>query len=181
MKNFWLTNNCKICNKKISYNAILCKSCANKGKNNPMFGIHRFREKNPCWAGGFPKCINCGKEVKSRYAKQCQECYHKNKIVISNFKRFYYKGIYFKSSYEFKYAKYLDNKNIKWLYESKIFDLGSCSYRPDFYLPKTYTYIEIKGYWRDDAKKKFKLFKKIYKNIKIKVLNKLILQEIGVL
>ncbi|KKL59181.1 hypothetical protein LCGC14_2217940 [marine sediment metagenome] len=76
-----------------------------------------------------------------------------------------------RSSYEIAYAKWLDKQNIKWKYESKTFDLGNTTYTPDFYLPKTNKYIEIKGYWREDAKKKFKKFKTIYSETKIQVLN----------
>jgi hypothetical protein len=81
-----------------------------------------------------------------------------------------YKDIWMHSSYEVAYAKYLDENHIKWQYESKAFDLGNCTYTPDFYLPKSDTYAEIKGYWRDDAKKKFNLFKKLYPKVKIEVL-----------
>jgi hypothetical protein len=61
-------------------------------------------------------------------------------------KRIRYKDICFRSSWEVAYAKYLDKNQIKWLYESKTFDLGNCTYTPDFYLPEKNEYIEIKGY-----------------------------------
>ena len=83
-----------------------------------------------------------------------------------------YKGINMRSSWEIAYAKYLDKQGIKWKYESKTFDLGNTTYTPDFYLPKTNEYIEIKGYWRDDAKLKFKKFKRIYNFINIKIIDK---------
>jgi len=86
-----------------------------------------------------------------------------------------------KSSWEIVYAKWLDKQNIKWLYESKTFDLGNTTYTPDFYLPETEEYIEIKGYWRDDAKKKFNLFKKKFKDIKILIYNELKLKKLGVI
>jgi len=92
-----------------------------------------------------------------------------------------YKGINMRSSYEIAYAKYLDKNNIKWQYESKTFDLGYATYTPDFYLPNQDKYIEIKGYWRDDAKKKFKEFKNKYKEIVIEVLTKNKLEKLEVL
>ena len=64
-----------------------------------------------------------------------------------------------RSSYEIAYAKYLDNMNIEWQYESTTFNLGDTTYTPDFYLPDRDKYIEIKGWWREDAKIKFKKFK----------------------
>ena len=42
------------------------------------------------------------------------------------------KKICFRSSWEAKTAKYLDNQNIEWEYEHKTFDLGSSTYLPDF-------------------------------------------------
>jgi hypothetical protein len=93
----------------------------------------------------------------------------------------YYYNIWLRSSYEIAYAKYLTKNKIKWQYEPKTFNLGSCTYRPDFYLPESDTYIEIKGWWRDDAKKKFRLFKKIYSNIKIIVFDKKKLQDSNII
>ncbi len=92
-----------------------------------------------------------------------------------------YKGINMRSSWEIKYAKFLDKHNYKWKYESKTFDLGDTTYTPDFYLPEKDMYIEVKGYWRDDAKKKFKRFKKEYPKENIKILDKNKLENMGVL
>jgi hypothetical protein len=33
---------------------------------------------NPNWKGGKPKCIDCGKTLKNRYAKRCHLCYSKS-------------------------------------------------------------------------------------------------------
>ena len=93
----------------------------------------------------------------------------------------YYKKVWMRSSWEIAYAKYLDSKNIKWLYESKTFDLKNTTYTPDFYLPETNEYIEIKGWWRDNAKKKFKKFKRLYSNVNIKILKKKELKKLEVL
>jgi predicted nuclease of restriction endonuclease-like RecB superfamily len=92
-----------------------------------------------------------------------------------------YSNIWMKSGWEEAFAKWCDRNNIGWVYEPKTFDLGDTTYTPDFYLPGTYKYIEIKGFWRTDAKKKFKLFKKQYPNILIIVLNSKLLKHLGVL
>ena len=42
-------------------------------------------------------------------------------------------------------------------------------------------YIEVKGYWRDDAKQKFKQFKEKYPDKDIKVLMKPDLENLGIL
>jgi len=77
-----------------------------------------------------------------------------------------------RSSWEVAYAKYLDKQGIKWQYEPKTFDLGKTTYTPDFYLPDSDTYVEIKGYFRNKAKIKISLFRKIYKNFNLKILKK---------
>jgi hypothetical protein len=157
------------CGREISYSNWLygskkCSFCSKKdwaklikifykGSNNPNFGNHKLAGKN-----------------NPHYGK-----------TASHSKYIKYKNIYFHSSWEKKYAKYLDKNKIEWLYESKYFDLGNCTYTPDFYLPKTDEYIEIKGWWRPEAKKKFNLFKKLYPNIKIKVLMRKELKEKGIL
>lgn len=130
------------------------------GKNNPMYGRkHTYNVK---------KQISIKAKKRFRNPRN-HPMYGK---LATHGKGNYYKNIWMRSSWEIAYAKYLDRQHIKWLYESKIFDLGNTTYTPDFYLPETNTYIEIKGYWRDDAKKKFKLFQKIYNDIIIKILTK---------
>jgi hypothetical protein len=78
-----------------------------------------------------------------------------------------------RSSWEIKYAKYLDVKNILWEYEPKAFEITlndiNCTYRPDFYLVNENKYVEIKGYWRADAKSKFDAFKEQYPDVLIEV------------
>jgi predicted nuclease of restriction endonuclease-like RecB superfamily len=85
-------------------------------------------------------------------------------------KRLYYKNICFRSSWEVGYATWCDKNHIKWLYEPKTFDLGNCTYTPDFYLPKLNRYVEIKGYWRDRSKLRFNLFKRLYNKCKIELI-----------
>jgi hypothetical protein len=86
-------------------------------------------------------------------------------------KRIKYGHTKFRSTWEYKYAKYLRKNHIHWRYEFKTFDLGNYTYTPDFYLIDENRYIEIKGWWRDKAKYKFELFKQKYSNIKINIIN----------
>ena len=139
-----------------------CKKCdiKNKGKNKP-------------------KCINCSKLI-SHNATRCQPCngrfncgkkhYMFGKQMHGNYG--YYNNTWMRSSWELNFAKWCDLSGIKWEYELKAFDLGDTTYTPDFYLPKFDLWIEVKGYWRNDAKKKFRKFKKLYKNINIEVFEK---------
>jgi len=93
-----------------------------------------------------------------------------------------YKNVLMRSSWEIKYAKYLDNNNIKWEYENKQFFLKSmnCYYIPDFNINNN-EYVEIKGRWYENSKEKYETFKKEYPHIKIKLLMKKELKKLGVL
>jgi len=97
-------------------------------------------------------------------------------------KRFFYKDQGFRSSWEVKYAEHLDQNGIKWEFEPRRFKLSNEKvYSPDFYLPETDEFIEIKGYWLAPAKEKFDLFKKDYPEIDIRVLMQEELIGLGVL
>jgi len=101
--------------------------------------------------------------------------------MVTHGKGQYYKRSYMRSSWEVKYASYCIKNHIKYRYESKTFDLGNCTYTPDFYLPIQDKYIEIKGWWRDKAKMKFKLFKNQYPKIKIELLMKPDLEKMEII
>jgi len=170
---------CPIRRKLKEYN--IRKINLNKGENNPCFAkIRTQNEKN-----------KQSKSMKEYYRnhivwnknKTCPQLAGKNNGMfgkITHAKAGEYKNIKMRSTWETKYAKYLDKNNIKWQYEPKAFDLGTTTYRPDFYLLETNEYIEIKGYWREDAKIKFELFKKNYPNQKIKLLMKPDLQKLEI-
>jgi len=156
-------NKCMECGKHISWGAKRCSLCANRrprnyslqtGKNNSNYG-----KKHP----GLNKGKNNG-----MYGKTGKNNPMFGKITHGKWG--IYKEIKMRSSWEIKYARYLDSKNIKWQYEPKTFDLGDSTYTPDFYLPETNEYIEIKGWWRGNSKKKFKKFKELYPEIKITIL-----------
>lgn len=68
-----------------------------------------------------------------------------------------------KSTWEYKFAIYLDGLNVDWEYETKSFELlmpdGKTSfYFPDFYIPDTDEFIEVKGRWYPHSKIKFECF-----------------------
>ena len=168
---------CKDCNVEISKQAKRCASCATK--NVFKIGKRKYRKYY---------CIDCNKEINYR-SKRCSICQFKNNSGKNNWfygkpsfhgKHGYYKNISMRSSWEIKYAKYLDKNNIKWLYESKTFDLGNSTYTPDFYLPKTNEYIEIKGYFPQKIKAKLNKFTKMYSNINFKILQGKELNDLGI-
>lgn len=69
-----------------------------------------------------------------------------------------YKGNNLHGSWELKYVMYLDENNIKWIRNKDsftyLFEGKERKYTPDFYLPESDEYIEIKGYKteKDSAK-----------------------------
>lgn len=54
--------------------------------------------------------------------------------------------ICFYSTWEANIARTFNLVNIIWEYAPRIFDLGTHTYRPDFYLPQYDTYIEVKNF-----------------------------------
>src|SRR3990167_1772343 len=73
-----------------------------------------------------------------------------------------YNGVRFRSSYEVRFAKALDARGIGWQYEPKRFVLGSCSYLPDFFVPETGAFWEIKGWHNASSQMKARLFRELY-------------------
>lgn len=80
-------------------------------------------------------------------------------------------GVSFRSSWEANFARFLNYVGIKWRFEPFRFKLSTGeSYCPDFLLENE-TYIEIKGYWSERAKRIVALFRNEYPNIKLCVLD----------
>jgi len=128
------------------------------------------------------KCLQCDNTFEIRPCekdrKYCsRRCVGLAKPKTPNWGK--YKGINMRSGYEIGYAKYLDRNIIKWEYEPKTFDLGNTAYTPDFYLPESDTYVEIKGWMRKEASIKIKKFIKQNPNIKYLLLGERKLKEIG--
>lgn len=56
-----------------------------------------------------------------------------------------YKGYRFRSRLEARWAVFFDALGLEWQYEPQGFEVGDARYLPDFYLPKSNTWIEVKG------------------------------------
>jgi len=90
-----------------------------------------------------------------------------------------------RSQYENRVAQFLNMNNINWEYEEYGFylnakiGLGSIStdsskcltYTPDFYLPEYNCFLEVKGVWMVGQKKKMRLFREQYPNVKLLVVS----------
>lgn len=75
---------------------------------------------------------------------------------VSHGKSVMYNGVRLRSTYEHRFAMKLDESKIEWIYERHPHELTSGKvYIPDFYLPHYDLYVEVKGWWRDDALEKF--------------------------
>jgi hypothetical protein len=80
--------------------------------------------------------------------------YRKNYQKGYVFNKHQNKNVYLMSSWEFKYVDYLNKNNIIWIKPKPIpytLDNKNHYYIPDFYLPVTNEYVEIKGHmWARD-------------------------------
>ena len=75
--------------------------------------------------------------------------------------------IYFFSRWEANYARILNLKKIKWIHQPQRFKLSTQYYTPDFYLPKTGTYIEIKNFLAEYSQKRDQDFRRLYPKEKL--------------
>jgi len=73
-----------------------------------------------------------------------------------------YRGINFRSSYEVRFAKALDARGWPWEYEPERFNLGPCTYLPDFFVPKLAAYVEVKGWMDPQSKRRINLFREVH-------------------
>jgi hypothetical protein len=163
---------CQDCGKELSANpnAIRCQSCLAKDKEKrPDYLIKRIEGVKRSWQNPIMKAARSGRNS-SGFGR-----------IASHGKGAYYNSIWMRSSYEIAFAKWCDKNKIMWQFEPKAFDLGEMTYRPDFYLPEFNLWIEVKGWWRDDAKNKFDLFKQKYCGERIKIVDKNELKLGGIL
>lgn len=91
-------------------------------------------------------------------------------------KRIEHKGHVFRSSYEVRCADALDRKGIKWEYEPRRFDLGDCTYLPDFYLPEQDVYWEVKGWLGPNSQRKINRFREVHPDIPLVVVTNTVLK-----
>lgn len=72
----------------------------------------------------------------------------------------------FRSVIEAYTAYWLMRCQLPYEYESRVIEVeGTLHYTPDFYIPSRDLFIEVKGAWRNNSKKKFKASQKMGYNI----------------
>jgi len=75
--------------------------------------------------------------------------------------------IYFFSRWEANYARLLNHLGVKWIHQPQTFQLRTQKYTPDFYLPESDTYVEVKNYLSDYSKNRDRQFREAYPNLKL--------------
>lgn len=119
---------------------------------------------------------NCHSELVSKTVKEkvANGTWHTS---LAKNMHYEYKGEDLHGKWEFKYAIYLDENNIRWKRNKEkfkyVFENKQRYYTPDFYLSETDTYVEIKGYETDKDKAKWSCFPKKLLIIKAVDLKKL--------
>ena len=115
-------------------------------------------------------------KVKLSKATALQNKNYKSKHVYNGPKGL----IYMKSSWEVKYANWLDSQDKEWVYEPMFTLSNNYTYLPDFQLSDG-VIIEIKGYMRPDAEVKWRMFEEEYPQIKKSLLRKEDLEKLGII
>ena len=118
------------------------------------------------------KCSQRGKrgDKRPQTSRKLLEA-HRNGLVRKNV-RFYggYRediGIYVRSTWEANFARILNHLGIEWQYEPETFvvlvDGRELSYTPDFYLPASDHWVEVKGRWIGSAREKYDAFAELHR------------------
>ena len=167
-----LCKECYLLAIKKSYYCLDCNKELKDHKSKRCIGCCQLKELNPIYKHGKTnntKCIDCNIPLKNYISKRCINCYKIWAKIPQNNPRFgkcvpffvtIYNNIPMRSTWEANFAKWCDLSGIKWLYESKTFDLGSTTYTPDFYLPEFDLWIEVKGWLTEKSKEKMSIFNK---------------------
>ena len=87
-------------------------------------------------------------------------------------------NICFYSTWEANMARVFNLLGVKWLYAPRTFDLVEHRYRPDFYLPESKTYVEVKNFMNEYSLNRDRLFRKLYPDIELVVISKSEYKEI---
>jgi hypothetical protein len=149
-----------------------------KGSNNPFYGKKHTEESLEKMRVAQIKNVKRG-EQSNFYGKK--QKHGKGSWFTSKSGKIYW----MRSTWEVRYATYLDNNNIKWEYESHTFELGcfqhKSTYTPDFYIISQNKFVEIKGWWRDDAKEKYDCFVNSYPELTIELLLKEDLKKLNII
>lgn len=97
------------------------------------------------------KLFNTGNQID--LIEEMASCIRKDLYIQNNYK----------STWEVEFSRFLIKNKIEFLYEPFAFNVFKNSYYiPDFYLPKSGIFIEVKGKWETQAKNKFLSFINVF-------------------
>lgn len=161
--------------------AQLCQcSCGQYAKPGDHYIHGHNRRKEPKQLN-LCKC-GCGTLVKHSYVighynigrkRSAEQCEKHRQWMLDNpdktnpkrHKCIYKNGevsITMRSTWEVKYAYYLDSVGYSWLYEPEWFETSVGFYLPDFFLPDLKQYHEVKGFHKEKGILKMEAFKNEY-------------------
>lgn len=80
--------------------------------------------------------------------------------------------MYFFSRWEANFARILNLRGMLWKFQPKRFQLETQKYTPDFYLPESDEYIEIKNFLSDYSKRRDDEFRRCFPKIKLTLILK---------
>lgn len=144
-----------------------------KGENNSNFGNNWSEEQKNDLSEKVKVAYRSGKRKSWNKGKTATEdnriASGKRNGMYGKSPQFYlveYNGIKLRSTWELRRAKFLDSLGLNWTYEEKRYDLEKYTYVPDFFIYDINGNLirieEIKGWFREEAKEKITLFKKLY-------------------
>lgn len=81
-------------------------------------------------------------------------------------------SIYFYSRWEANMARLYTLLGIEWEYAPRSFDIGGQMYTPDFYLPETDTYVEVKNFWGEYSRVRDAKFRAAHPSVRLEVILK---------
>lgn len=206
-----VTKVCKECNKEFITNrgeiskggGKYCSTiCANKGNTGVNNVKYKPKLSITCEECGEAFSIHSCHKSRTKYCSRRCAGLNKYKIKLQSFntgkqrgkggKRSDLDNMYFRSSWEANYARYLNflvlhNKIIRWEYEVDTFEFinikrGTKFYTPDFKVYNTngtIEYHEVKGWMDQKSKTRMKRMAKYYPNIKVLIIDKIWFRKNG--
>lgn len=98
-------------------------------------------------------------------------------LVGMGIKSVFHDKTFYKSNFEYRFAKFLIKRHVKFYYERYAFPVERAYYTPDFYLYDYHKFIETKGKWGLGQKSKFHRFRIQHPDVKILVVPWILQEE----
>lgn len=154
---------------------------AGRGREGPLKGVLKVPRITAICAN--PKCGNTFTHERYQTRKYCSV--HCNITITGSrptspkasrgkagIRKDVSDSIYFYSRWEANMARLYIYLGVAWEYTPRSFDIGGQSYTPDFYLPKTDTYVEIKNFWGEYSRIRDEKFRATHPELRLKVILK---------